>query len=120
MIGMRTGLVLLMAMSVTLQACYYDKEELLYPGKVVDCSAVSAKFTEVKSIIAAKCATAGCHNAGAAAGGAVLETYNQITALSGRIIQRAVVEKTMPPTAPLSANEIATLQCWVNSGRPNN
>lgn len=112
-------IVILVAFSI-LSGCYYDKEELLYPVTNVDCSTVNARFTDVKSIIALRCATAGCHNSGTAAGGAVLETYDQIRSLAGRITQRVITDKTMPPGAPLSPDEIATIKCWINSGTPNN
>jgi uncharacterized membrane protein len=97
--------------------CYYDKEDLLYPGKV-DCSVVEATYTKVQAIMITKCNT--CHSARNAAGGTVLETYEQVKANADRINQRAIIEKTMPPAAPLSANEIAILQCWISSGAPHN
>lgn len=100
--------------------CYYDKEELLYPDSKVDCSTVSGTFTKVKSIMTSKCSTTGCHNAGSAAGGTVLETYDQVKAKADRINQRAIVEKTMPPGTALSPEEIAILTCWISSGTPNN
>lgn len=103
-----------------LAGCYYDKEELLYPGSVVDCSTVNAKFTDVMPIITSRCASGGCHNTASAAGGIVLETYDQIKTMSGRINQRVIVERTMPPGTPLPPNEIAILKCWINSGVPNN
>ena len=105
---------------ILLVSCYYDKEELLYPSTAIDCTSVNATFTSVKSIIASKCATAGCHNAASSAGGAVLETYDQIKAKADRINQRAVIDKTMPSDKPLSANEMAALKCWLNAGAPNN
>ena len=100
--------------------CYYDKADLLYPDSTVDCSVVSATFSKVQPIITGKCNTSGCHNAGGAAGGTVLETYDQIKAKAGRINQRAIVEKTMPPGTSLSSEEIAILKCWISSGTPNN
>lgn len=102
--------------------CYNDKEELLYPGSgAVSCTGVSAKFsTEVKPIMQNKCATDGCHNGAAAAGGVILETHTQIAAKAVRINQRCVVEKTMPPIGPLLPAETAALKCWIASGAPNN
>lgn len=100
--------------------CYYDKAELLYPDGAVDCSVVSATYSKVQSIVAAKCNTSGCHNARDAAGGTVLETYDQVKAKASRINQRAIVEKTMPPAAALSTGDIAMLKCWISSGTPNN
>ena len=105
-------------MPIVMAGCYYDKEELLYPGSTVDCSSVSATYSKVQSIMNNKCN--GCHNARSAAGGTVLETYEQVKASAGRIKQRAIVEKTMPPTSPLSSVEIAVLTCWISSGTPNN
>ena len=102
------------------EGCYYDKEEILYPAAATDCSTVNATFTGVKSIITSKCATAGCHNAATAAGGTVLETYDQVKAKADRINQRAIVDKTMPPSTPLSTSEVAILKCWISSGTPNN
>lgn len=100
--------------------CYYDKEDLLYPGSDINCGTITATFVSVKSIIAANCTTTGCHNAGAAAGGTVLETYDQIRAKASRINQRTIIEKTMPPAKALSPGEIAILKCWISSGTPNN
>jgi uncharacterized membrane protein len=100
--------------------CYYDKGELIYPNSTVDCSKVTATYTAVKSIMAGKCNTTGCHNAASAAGSAVLETYDQVKALAGRIKQRVIVDKTMPPGNPLTSSDISILTCWINSGMPNN
>lgn len=110
----------LLIMAVT--GCYYDKEELLYSGKgTVSCSNVSAKFsTDVSVIIKNKCATSGCHDAAGSAGGTVLVTYAQISAAAARINQRAVVDKTMPTSGPLSVAEVSILKCWIDSGAPNN
>jgi uncharacterized membrane protein len=109
--------------TITTTGCYYDKEELLYGGSntSVNCTTVTAKFAaNVKPIIASKCATPGCHNAAGSAGGSVLETYAQISAQSARIKQRSVIDKTMPVSGPLSAAEIAIINCWIESGALNN
>jgi uncharacterized membrane protein len=105
-------------MTTLTAGCYYDKEELLYPGSAVDCSVVLATFSKVQSIMTNRCNT--CHNARSAAGNTVLETYDQIKAKADRINQRVIVEKTMPPGAVLSTEEIALLKCWISSGTPNN
>jgi uncharacterized membrane protein len=107
---------------ITMSGCYYDKEELLYSGKgTIICGSISAKFsTDVNTVIKTKCATAGCHDAAEAAGGTTLVTYAQIAAAAARINQRAVVDKTMPSTGPLSVAEVSVLKCWIESGAPNN
>jgi uncharacterized membrane protein len=101
-------------------SCTYDKEELLNPPQKNACDTLNATFASVKSIITTKCSSSRCHGAAAAKGGVILETYDQIKAKADRIKQRAIIEKTMPPSAPLSTNDIAVLQCWFDSGMPNN
>jgi uncharacterized membrane protein len=115
-------ILLFSTMTAAFSGCYYDKEELLYGNSgTINCATISAKFsTDVKPIIQSKCATAGCHDAASASGGAVLETYTQIAAQSARINQRCVVEKNMPTTGPLPPAEIAAIKCWIDSGAPNN
>jgi uncharacterized membrane protein len=67
-----------------------------------------------------KCSYSGCHDAGTGAGGVVLENHTQVAASAGRINQRCIIDKSMPPGTPLSSNEIFALQCWINAGTPNN
>ena len=123
---MRTSIItricFVIIIAAAVSGCYYDKEDLLYHKTGgVDCTTVNAKFaTDVLPLITAKCATAGCHNAAGSAGGAVLETYVQISGLAARINQRCIVENTMPPGAPLTVAEIDILKCWISSGTPNN
>lgn len=108
--------------SILATGCYYDKEELLYPGstQAIDCNTVSAKFSaDVLPLITSKCAISNCHNA-SASGGMIFQTYSQISSAKDRISVRAVVEKTMPQTGPLSSAEVAILKCWIDSGAPNN
>ena len=115
-------ILLFSIMAATFSGCYYDKAALLYPGTgTINCATVSAKFNaDVKPIILSKCAIAGCHNAATASGGAVLETYNQVAALTARIKQRCVIDKNMPTSGPLAPAEIAVIKCWIDSGNPNN
>lgn len=101
-------------------SCTYDKGELLNPPQKNACDSLNATFTTVKSIITTKCSSSRCHGAAAAKGGVVLETYDQIQSKADRIKQRAFIEKTMPPSAPLSTNDIAVIQCWFDAGMPNN
>jgi uncharacterized membrane protein len=103
-------------------SCYYDKADLLNPGNStpVNCSTVSAKFAaDVNPIIQSKCSYAGCHNA-SAAGGLVLLNYNQINTNSAKINLRTVVQKSMPSSGALPKADLDKIQCWINSGSPNN
>ncbi len=116
------NLFIFAAALLALPGCYYDKADLLYPaGSNTDCASNPAKYsTDVSPIIQSKCATSGCHDAATAAGGAVLESYTEVSALAARINQRSIVEKTMPAGTPLTATEINILSCWISSGTPNN
>ena len=108
---------------ISFSGCYYDKAQLLYPNTnaTVDCSLISAKFTaDIKPIITQKCAIAGCHDDVSAAGGSVLMTYAQISSSKDRINIRAVIDKTMPASGPLSIDERSKIKCWINAGTPNN
>jgi uncharacterized membrane protein len=113
-------LSIITVMTTVMTGCYYDKAELLYPDSAVDCSTVSATFSKVQSLVTSKCNTSGCHNARDAAGGTVLESYDQVKAKAARINLRVIVEKTMPPGPALSAAETNMLKCWISSGTPNN
>lgn len=116
----KVGICLVWSFMLVFTGCYYDKDELLYPKSNIDCNTVPAKYADVAPIISQKCAGAGCHDAATAAGATVLETYDQIKSKSARIIQRVIVEKTMPPGMTLSTTETAILKCWIGSGMPAN
>lgn len=103
--------------------CYNDNAEFLYGNQNSDCSTVQAKFgTDVSQIINSKCAVPGCHNAGAAGNpaGITLQTYLQVSSSKDRINTRVVVDKTMPPSGPLTPDEISKIKCWIAGGAPNN
>ncbi len=120
--NIKISLPVFFLMVVLATGCYYDKEELLYPGsnQPVDCTTVAAKFNaDVLPLITTKCATSNCHDA-SAAGGRIFQTYAQISGAKDRINTRAVVEKSMPQTGPLLPAEVNILKCWIESGAPNN
>ncbi len=101
-------------------SCTNKKESITPPVTDVCGSAPVSFATDVHVIFQTSCAKGGCHNASSAAGGVVLETYDQIVSKIERIQQRALVEKSMPPTGPLSTQQINTIECWINSGAPAN
>jgi uncharacterized membrane protein len=105
-----------------LTGCYYDNEVELYGGgTTVDCNTVSAKYgADVSPIMSSQCATSGCHNSGSAAGGVILETYSQVSAKKDRIMERAVVQKSMPPSGALPTDQSNKIKCWIDGGALNN
>ncbi|MGC6418489.1 MAG: c-type cytochrome domain-containing protein [Bradymonadia bacterium] len=69
----------------------------------------------VKALLAERCVS--CHSDPPVAGAPnALVTYDQAYAARIRIVERSVRELTMPPGAPLSAEEQATLLKWVETG----
>ena len=118
----RTAIICTVLSIIFISGCYYDKEDLLYPATgSANCTAIPSKFSvEIKTIMQNKCATSGCHDANTAAGSVTLVTYAQISAAAGRINQRCIIDKTMPPGTPLTNAEISALKCWINSGTPDN
>lgn len=111
--------ITLIAAVACLSACYYDNEEELYPNTAgtANCDTTGQTYTNsIKSIIDTRCATPGCHAAGAP--NVNLSTYQSVVGQIGRIKVRAIDEKTMPAAAPLPACEINKLTAWINAGTP--
>ena len=72
----KTMLVLLAAVGMCSAGCYYDKEELLYPGGN-NCQGAANKFSNVNPIIQSKCANSvSCHAAGSTNVGGPLTNYD--------------------------------------------
>ena len=114
--------IFIVMISVLAGSCYYDKEELLYPGsnQPAACATVTASFSaDVFPLITSKCAISGCHDA-TASGGMIFQSYNQISAAKDMINIQAVIQRTMPETGPLPDAEVNILRCWIEGGGLNN
>lgn len=122
-VNSKTGLIaVVLAGVLSMQSCYYDKEDVLYPGSTspANCATTAAKFSaNVLPLITSKCAIGGCHDA-TASGGRIFQNYSQISAAKDRINVRAVVEKSMPSSGPLSTAEVNIIKCWIEGGGLNN
>ena len=87
------------------------------PG--IDCGTETVSYaTDVAPIIAAECATSGCHNAGSSKGPGALTTYSQVFNARNSI-RSAVSNGSMPPGGLSQAGKQAII-CWIDSGAPNN
>jgi len=112
--------------AMVLESCYYDKEELLYPGSYLPCdtTSVSAKYsTDVLPVMNNSCNMSGCHNSTDASSGVILDTYTGIRtqALNGRLMNSTSATGAMPKNASkLSSCTLAKIQQWINAGTPNN
>ncbi|MDZ7607021.1 MAG: hypothetical protein U5K79_15850 [Cyclobacteriaceae bacterium] len=98
-----------------LASCYYDNVEELYGANNCDVSNVDYK-TVIKPIITQNCATSGCHVPGT--GRKDLTTDQGIADIvnDGRLNSMVIVQRTMPPSQPLSSCNIASLRQWLNTG----
>jgi uncharacterized membrane protein len=103
-----------------LGACTSDNGTSLY-GPPVDCTQVQARFSaDVMPIFQATCAYNGCHDAATGSGGVRLTSYDLIRQYSARIRDAVFVKRIMPKTGALTDAQRAKLQCWLDSGAPNN
>ena len=96
--------------------CYYDIAEELYPNNSIPCNASTDVYnTKIKNLITANCATPGCH---VTIDGVVPNLSDSATLydIIDRIQVRAINEKTMPPSGPLSTCDVKALQNWINGG----
>lgn len=111
-----TGLVIV-ALFAT--GCYYDKEELLYPGGT-NCQGAANKFSNVNPIIQSKCANSpSCHAAGSTNVGGPFTNY-QLIKDKAASIKLQVQTGLMPQLGSLTPTELQSIVCWVEAGAPNN
>jgi mono/diheme cytochrome c family protein len=110
----------------SLGGCYYDKEDILYPGGNCDTSNVTYSNT-VSGIMAVNCNV--CHStssANANGGGIQLDSYTKLKVYvdNGKLmgsINHAGGYSPMPKNATkLSSCDISKVQAWINAGAPNN
>lgn len=112
--------LLFLGISVSFSSCYYDVESELYPATTIsgcDTTAVTYVST-IEPIITSKCAISGCHVTGAQSPD--LSNYTGLKGSIDRVNVRAITEKTMPPSGPLSPCNVLELQAWINRGAVNN
>ena len=110
-------ILLLFIVSLSVSSCYYDNKEDLYPEDPNACKTAGLTYdADTKAIFAQSCATTGCHIAGAQA--PYFETYLDISQNIAKIEKRALVEKTMPPSGPLSSCSQSQLTQWIADGYP--
>ena len=113
---------LIMLGIVILSGCYYDNEEELYPNQTSTTSTTTpiavTYSSDIQPLIASRCASSNCHESGATFPD--LSDYSKLTANITRVEVRAIDEKTMPSSGPLSNADITKLQSWIDAGTPNN
>ena len=92
----------------------------------IDCTGINPSYMDdIKPIIDATCALAGCHVAGFVNGD--YTTYEGLKSKvdNGSLSRRVVEDKDMPPPDTSGPTELTTVQiqlihCWIEDGAPNN
>ncbi|MBL7818196.1 MAG: hypothetical protein JNL70_24510 [Saprospiraceae bacterium] len=116
-------------LTTSTQSCYYDNEEELYGNSSTICDTSSVKYsTSVQPLMAAQCATSGCHNAATASAGADLSTYtstkNYITNgkefFIGSIKHTSGFSQMPKGGSKMATCDITKIELWINAGMPNN
>ncbi len=105
--------------------CTKENAEDAYGPAPVTCDTTNVTYSGVvQPIIAAKCATSGCH-LGAGASGWDLSNYHGVLTSSEYGVLMPAINHTGPSPMPkgqakLDDCSIAKIQKWVNDGAPNN
>lgn len=117
-------LISILILSISLNSCYYDNEEELYPeGYACDTTNITYA-TVVAPILTDYCI--GCHSGNAPSAGITLDNYTDLQTVinSGQFrgsINHESNFSAMPKNSPkLSDCNLAKINKWLDSGAPNN
>ena len=100
-----------------LSGCNQDDDPLVN----VDCSIINSSYSiNIKPIIDANCVSSGCHSTNSTNGDFTIYNGLKAKADNGSLSGRVVQQKTMPPTQPLSLDNLKKMKCWIDSGALNN
>jgi hypothetical protein len=119
---MKTILYALLCITgLTVGACFYDVEEVIYPNK---CSTDAVTYSNtILPIIQRECYT--CHDVLSQNGGVNLEGYDALFewVANGKMLSSIKHESEfpMPDSAEkLDSCTIAKIEVWINAGAPEN
>ena len=118
------GWLLLCVIGVVASGCYYDNEEDLYENYYSNnkCDTTDVSFSDfIMPLVDGNCATTGCHVAGGAGNG-ILMNYQNVKAKvdNGSFRERVIVQQNMPPNEPLTECQLNKIESWLDAGAPNN
>ncbi|MEI7626892.1 MAG: hypothetical protein WCJ80_01565 [Bacteroidota bacterium] len=121
-------LILILGTVIFINACYYDKAELLYPtvpgGVTCDTTGVISYSLKVVPILQSQCY--GCHSVTGGSGGINMANYTNDKAigLNGKLygsISHATGYFAMPQGGNMmSSCDLAVIKKWITSGCLNN
>jgi mono/diheme cytochrome c family protein len=112
--------MLLIAVTVIAQSCYYDNKAENYGSSACD-SANPTYTANIQSIINQNCI--GCHGSNGPSGGVSLHTYDLVKAQALKGSLSGTMKKTspyslMPPGGKLSDCKIGQVDKWIRNGLP--
>ena len=86
-----------------------------------NCSKVSSEYSaNIRSIIDANCLSSGCHNVSSVNGDFTNYAGLKAVADKGKLQDRVINQKNMPPSGSLPLEDLKKIKCWISSGAPNN
>lgn len=113
------------AFLLIMSACYYDKEEVLYPGSSNCTVPANPGFTaDVMPILNSRCNN--CHAGNSPSAGISLATYNEVmkSVSNGSLIGSITWASGFSPMPKNSGKmpncEIQKIQTWIDQGALNN
>ena len=118
--------IILGAFLLSVQSCYYDKEDLLYGNSNAPCTDTSAVSYSQKVVPILQQYCYSCHTGGFPSGNILMGTYasDKAIGLNGKLygsISYATGYSPMPKgMSKLTSCQIATVKKWIDSGMPNN
>jgi hypothetical protein len=108
----------------SLNSCYYDNEEELYPNPVTCDTANITYMATVVPILEVNCYS--CHNSVNQQGGIVLDTYNDLqTSINNGTFRGTINHLDGYSPMPKGGNklndcDLTQINLWLDNGAPNN
>jgi hypothetical protein len=122
--GFITVLIIISGILIhSLNSCYYDKSDLLYPNTACDTAAVKYS-TSVLPVLSSNCIS--CHGGATPSAGISLDTYSgvKIQVDNGRLwgaVSHSASYSAMPKnSAKLNNCSLEKIRIWIAAGAPNN
>lgn len=121
--GLVTGIILFSIVLTSLNSCYYDKSDLLYPDTACDTTAVKYS-TSVLPVLSSSCIT--CHGGTTPSAGISLDSYNGVKQqvdngrLWGAVSHNPSYSPMPKNSTQLSTCNLNKIRIWIAAGAPNN
>ena len=119
------SIISILAFSLVISSCYYDKESVLYPAAASCNTPATVSYAQhVLPILQASCYA--CHSGAAPGGNIAMGTYaaDNAIAINGKLYGSIAWSPGFQPM-PLGGNKLSAcnlemIKKWIDSGAPNN